>query len=160
MNLRFELSADAKIIRSVMQECKIGETVTYDTLSQAIGRDVRKFAKGPIVTCRRTLLNELNMVFECVPNEGYKRLSDCDIVRSIESDRRKVSRASGKSIRKLSCVDFAALNDQEKHAHTVAAAQFGAIQLFSKSSTTKRIESKVSSGDTTIPVADTIKLFT
>jgi hypothetical protein len=153
------MSADTKIIRSVLEECKIGDTVTYEQLSKAIGRDVREYAMGSITSARRGLLNDLRIVFAAVKNVGYIRLDDSAIVRSMERDRQHIARQSGKAIKKLECVDFDGLSDDGKKSHTVAAAQFGVLQMMSKPSATKRIEKQVVDSKT-LAIGETLKMFT
>lgn len=156
---QFQMSADTKIIRSVFDECEIGQLVTYEELTAAIGRDVREFARGSIATVRKALLKERRVVFECVQDQGYMRLNDSEIVASTERDRGRLYRASSRVIRKLGCVSFDKLADSEKVSHTVACAQFGAMQMFAKKSSAKRLEAKAKEESKPIAIGDTLKLF-
>jgi len=155
--MKFEKSADTKVIESVLAEAKIGDTITYETLSKAIGRDVRQFASGALNSARRTMLNEKGMVFGTENNVGLKRLDDSQIVNASEDDRRKMHRMSNRAIRKLGCVNFDGLSKENKQKHLTASAQFGALQMFSTASTNKKIEQKVE--EKTMPVGDVLKLF-
>lgn len=159
--MKFELSADTKVIRSVLEEAKVGDIVTYETLSKAIGRDVREFAMGAINSARRILLNEKRYVFECVQKIGYKRLDDSNIVKSMERDRRHIAKYSGRSLKKLECVAFNALSKEEQKTHTVAAAQFGVLRMMAKDAATKRIEERAVKANTaTLAIGETLGLFT
>lgn len=158
-NSRFQLSSDAMVLRSLLQEAKIGDTVTYEAMSKAIGRDVRVHAAGAMRTAMKQLLSESRYVFACVTNEGYIRMDDSQIVDSMESDRKKIARAAGRSIKKLECVDYKNLDDAKKREHVAASAQIGAIQMFSKASATKRIASAVKTDTTVLPIGETLRLF-
>ena len=153
-----EKSADTKILESVLAEATVGDLVTYETLSKAIGRDVRVFALPSLRSARHGLLKSKNMVFGCEANLGYRRLNDSQIVDSAELDRMKMKRAANRSINKLGVVDFDKLPPEKKKQHTVASAQMGAIALFSGKNATKKIAESVND-KTTIAIGETLKMF-
>jgi hypothetical protein len=153
-----EKSADTKILESVLAEATVGDLVTYETLSKAIGRDVRVFALPSLRSARHGLLKAKNMVFGCEANVGYRRLNDSQIVDSAESDRMKMKRAANRSIKKLGVVDFDKLPPEKKKQHTVASAQMGAIALFSGKNATKKIAESVND-KTTLAIGETLKMF-
>lgn len=157
--MNFEKSADTKILESVLSEAKVGDMVTYDVLSKAIGRDVRQFALPSLRSARQGLLNSKGMVFGVETNVGYKRLDDSEIVDSTESDRRRLKRAANRSIKKLSVVAFDNLTLEQKKKHTVASAQMGAIAMFSGKTAAKKIEAKVNDGKTTLAIGETLSMF-
>jgi hypothetical protein len=159
MSLRFQKSSDTKIIESVLAECEVGNTITYESLSRAIGRDVRTHALGALNSARKALLNDKGLVFSVEPNVGCVRLDDSAIVQSTESDRRRMQRTSTRALKKLSVVDFKSLDEATKKLHTTASAQIGAIAMFSQKSTSKKIESKLSGNAATLPIGETLKLF-
>lgn len=151
-------STDTKIIENVFAECKVGDVVTYDDLSKAIGRDVRKFASGAIQTAKKTMLKDHSMVFGTVRNVGFQRLQDEQIVDTFDNDRLRMQRIAKTSLGKLSTVKFDALNEDQKKRHVAASAQAGALAMFSQKSTSKKIESSVQS-TSTMAIGDTLKLF-
>lgn len=154
-----EKSADTKILESVLASAEIGQTITYEELSKAIGRDVRKFSVSALFSARRCVFNEHRMVFGVVRNVGLKRLDDKGIVNTSESDRMRLQRISNKSLRKLSVVKFEDLPQEAKRQHVVASAQFGAIAMFSSKSSTKKIEQRVNESTAVLPIGETLKLF-
>jgi hypothetical protein len=153
-----EKSADTKILESVLAEATVGDLVTYETLSKAIGRDVRVFALPSLRSARHGLLRDKKYVFGCEAGVGLRRLNDSQIVDSSESDRMKMKRAANRSIKKLGVVDFDKLPPEKKKQHTVASAQMGAIALFSGKSATKKIAEGVND-KTTIAIGETLKMF-
>ena len=156
--MQFEMSADAKILRSVLQESEVGQTITYDELSRAIGRDVRQHAISALGTARRGLLRERGYVFGVERNVGLTRLSDELVVDSIESDRRRLQRTANRSLRKLETVKFDELPEEKKKAHVVASAQLGVLSMFSKASSARKIESAVKD-QTSLAIGDTLRMF-
>jgi hypothetical protein len=159
MGLRFQKSSDTKILESVLGECEVGGIITYESLSKAIGRDVRAHALGALNSARKALLNDKGFVFSVEPNIGCVRLNDAAIVQSTESDRRRMQRTSTRALKKLSVVDFKNLDEPTKRMHTTASAQIGAIAMFSQKSTTKKIEAKLTGNAATLPIGETLKLF-
>jgi hypothetical protein len=157
--MNFEKSADTKILESALSEAVVGQLITYDELSKAIGRDVREFALPSLRSARQGLLKSKGMVFGVETNVGYRRLDDSQIVDSAESDRIKMKRAANRSIKKLGVVNFNALPEEKKKQHTVAAAQMGAIAMFSGKNATKKIAEKVNEGKTTLAIGETLSMF-
>lgn len=157
--MNFEKSSDTKILESALSEAKVGDMVTYESLSKAIGRDVRQFAIASLQSARRSLLKSKGIVFGVETGVGYRRLDDSQIVDSTESDRAKMKRAAKRSIRKLEVVNFDSLPPEKKKQHTVASAQMGAIAMFSSKSAAKRIESNVSESKTTLAIGETLSMF-
>ena len=100
-----EISIESTLLIDRLKTLEVDEVVTWDELSNLIGRDVRKEAYHNLGTARNRLLRDERMVFECVRKVGVKRLSDDGIVVSAESGLQRIKRASRRSFRKLSCAD-------------------------------------------------------
>jgi hypothetical protein len=156
--MRFEKSQDTKILESVLKGIEVGQTVTYEQLSKAIGRDVREHARSSLDTARRGVL-KLGIVFDVEQNVGLVRLNDAQIVNSTERDRKSISRKARHTLNKLSVAKYENLDDEAKRKHVTMSAQMGALQMFSAKSTTSKIESKVSNDTKELPIGETLKLF-
>ncbi len=154
-----EKSSDTKILETVLKEAKVGDTITYEALSKAIGRDVRTHAQGALNTARKTMLGN-GFVFGIERTIGLVRLNDVQIVDSIESDRLRVQRIGKRSITKLGKVKFELLDNEQKRKHTTMAAQMGAITMFALKSSTNKIESNVKANSETLAIGETLSLFT
>ena len=157
--MKFEKSNDTKIIESVLVEAEVGDLITYEDLTRAIGRDVRQFAQPSLRSARRGLLNTQGIVFGVETNVGLRRLNDDQIVDSTLYDRIRMKRAATRSIRKLSVVKFDELSDEKKRQHIVASAQIGAIEMFATRNATKKIEKKVDGSKERIAIGETLKMF-
>ncbi|MAT51520.1 MAG: hypothetical protein CMK32_10095 [Porticoccaceae bacterium] len=154
-----EKSSDTRIIESMLKAASVGQLITYDEISTAIGRDVRKHASSSLVTARRSLLLECGIVFGVERGVGLKRLDDEEIVDTTESDRVRILRASKRTLDKLSVVKFDSLPEDYKRQHVVASAQMGAISLFSKKTSAKKIATKVQKSTSEISIGETLSLF-
>jgi hypothetical protein len=157
--MRFEKSADTKVLENVLSEMKVGDMLTYAELSKAIGRDVRQFAIGALASARGSLLKEKKMVFAIERKIGIKRLDDNQIIDSTEADRLHMQRTGKKSLAKLASVSFENLSEEKKKQHVVASAQIGTIVMFSQKSSQKKIESKVNGSTSVLAIGETLKLF-
>ena len=158
--MMFEKSNDAKILESTLGQVQIGDTASYEDLSSAIGRDVRRFARSALQTARKRLLQDVGIVFGVAKNKGLVRLDDSQIIKTTEADRKKFNRQAKKTMQKLGVVKFDSLSDQDKMLHTIAAAQTGAMVLFSQASTTKKLAASVTTPADNLPLGETLKLFT
>ena len=157
--MNFEKSADTKVLESVLAEAEVGQLITYEEMSKAIGRDVREFALPSLRSARQGLLKTHRMVFGVEWNGGYRRLDDSQIVDTTESDRKRMKRLANRSIAKLSVVAFESLPADKQRQHTVASAQMGAIAMFSGKNATKKITEKVNEGKKTLAIGETLKMF-
>ena len=157
--MEFEKSADTKILENVLGGIEVGQLVTYEELSSAIGRDVRKHARSSLGTARRGLLSQKGFVFGVELNVGLIRLCDSDIIKSTERDRVHLQRTAKRSLKKLTVVKFDGLSADEKRAHIVASAQIGTIAMFAAKTSAKKIESRVTTDSKALPIGDTLKLF-
>lgn len=156
--MQFEKSKDTQLLESALKEVKVGETITYDQLSKAIGRNVREHAYPALRTARQGLVKS-GIVFGVEENVGLTRLNDKGIVESTEQDRKAISRRTRKTLEKLSVAKFENLDEETKRKHIAVSAQMGALQMFATKTATKKIESKVGNDSKVLPVGETLKLF-
>lgn len=154
-----EKSQDTKIIESVLAESQVGDLVTYDSLSKAIGRDVRKFAVGSIASARHSLLRDKRFVFGVERGKGLIRLADGQVVEAVQHDRMRVHRTAKRALKKLETVSFSELKESEKKQHIAASAQFGVLAMFANKTSSTRIEKAVESTANNLPIGETLKLF-
>ncbi len=156
--MKFEKSADTKVIENVLSEMQVGDLLTYEQISAAIGRNVREFAIAALYSARRGLQKTKRMVFACEEGVGIRRLDDSGIVGSVEFDRKAVLRRANRTMDKLACVNFEGLTESEKRKHTTAAAQMGVVAMFSSKASTRKIEGKINGKP--MAIGETLNLFT
>ena len=154
----FLKSNDTAIIENRLRSTKPGDLVSYAELSTLLGRDVNEFCRGNVVSARRTLIKE-SIFFDCVTNEGYKRLTNEEAVTAADHYRTRAKHAARRGMTQLENVPFDGLSDESKKKHVTLAAQLGAVDLFSSSRATKRIESAVTDASNKMALGETLKLF-
>lgn len=148
----FQLSADSKALIDVLSSARVGELVPYATLNRAIGRDVRQF-RGAINTALSILEKEHQRVFSCVPTEGYKRLSDKEIIGTADGYTQKIRRAAKRSARKLACVKFDDLPPEQQLAHNARMTVMAMVSETTSLAAVKRVEAAVSDSNAALPAA-------
>jgi len=155
---RFEKSADTAVIENMFLQASVGDVISYDDMTRALGRDVRTHCASNVQSAKR-LAEAAGIVLGSIKNVGYQRLDDSQIIDTAESSRKRIMRKSRRSLRRLSSVEFAKLSDDDKRKHTTFAAQMGAMNYFSTATTKKKIASNVNGKDV-LAIGDTLKLFT
>ena len=153
-----EKSADTKVVEHRLRNTTVGEIVTYAELSKLLGRDVREYCKSNVQSARRSLVNE-SIFFDCVANEGFKRLNNEEAVLASDHYRTRARKAARRGLTHLVHVPFDQLSDESKKKHLAMSAQLGAIDLFSSTKSARRIETAVAETKTTMAIGETLKLF-
>jgi len=154
-----ELHTDTRILYNTLESKIIKEgndSVSYDELSKAIGRDVRQEARGLLNTARKHIEREHHITLEVVRNEGIKKTTDyCGLME-------KTTGHIGKQGRRTVSRVLNAINGQQLNSATAARlSQLGAINLFTRPKTVKRLEEHISSHERKeLATAETLKLFT
>ncbi len=77
-----EMGSDTKALIELLRGAEEGETITYGTILDVVGFDVRN-RRGPILTAFKRLRADENMHFDCVRNEGYRRLTHAEAARTL-----------------------------------------------------------------------------
>lgn len=156
-----ELSIDSQLLAKLLREVEPNGVITYEQMNGQINRDCSPGGKayGCLMTARRIVQREDQIVFDAVPNEGLKRLTNDDIARAGDGFVARIRRAARRGIRVLACVKFESLSNEDKIAHSASASQLGVLSEVAKASSTKRIASAVKESQEKLPVGKTLELF-
>ncbi len=153
---RFQRSADTSLIVTLMGKAEVGELVSYAAIEKILGRNPQTH-RQPADSAMRILLNEEGKVFECVANEGFRRLSDTEVVGSTNSIRERQHRLAGKALKRLGTVNMTNLDeDSRRHFLTHSSIQ-GAMRHATSAKSQKVIESRVNGNSQQLAVAMTLK---
>ena len=155
----FQVSLDTQKIQEKLEPCEFNVVVAYDELNRLIGRNVQKEARGNLNTAIYRLLRDKRIRFETIRNVGVRRIGDAAIVDAGQAGVQKIQRTSRRELDKIGCANFEKLSDGKKKEHLALSASLGATNLLSKPSSIKRIEGKATQTQETIPMADTLALF-
>jgi len=109
-----ELSADAAILIAEFSRRNKGDTVTYDELQALIGWDVRT-NRGILRTVRNRLLRDHAKVLDAVHTQGYRILTDAEIVEGrLGRDREQRRRSACRSKLRAGAVNLSELNERQR----------------------------------------------
>lgn len=144
---------------SALDGLAVGEIIDYETLSAAIGRDV-KACRYLLYKARDQLLKS-RKVFGCITGQGLQRLSDAEIVDTSVHRFKRIRRAARKGARVLSSIgDFDALTPHDKTRHNVAISVLGAIAYVSAPSNLNRLRHSCSNSKPHhLPIKHTLQLL-
>lgn len=155
----FQLSPDTRRIADKFLSMQPGEQVTYAELNALIpGQNVQGRARGLMDTARRLVREEARIVIECVHGIGMQRLVNDDIPGTGAHHTRAARRQCTVGSEKLACADFAALTSEKQSQLNAHMAIFGAIKLFTRASSFKRLE-KASTDAAPLVTDKVLKLF-
>jgi hypothetical protein len=148
-----ELSVDVQVLMKHLQQVAIGETVTYDSLSSLIRRDVQRAARHLLDSARNRLERDEHVLFAPVIGVGLKRLDDVGVVATGQRGIQHIRRAARKVTRRLTqCVQhYDQLPAEQQRTHNLALAQAGVLAHMTQSGVEKRIASKVPDVASTVP---------
>lgn len=148
-----QLSIDTKTIQDRLMKVEVGDVVTYQELTDLIGRDVQVSARGNLTSAMRRLVAD-GIVFACVRGEGVKRLSDSEIVGVGPDTIAKMRRASNRARQKLAAVnDFNALPRDVQVTHNLSMSVLGIMSHMTRGTTVKRLEAKIEQSQQALPLA-------
>ena len=157
-NGRYIKSADTSVIENRLRKTEPGDVVTYSELSELLGRDAIVHCRSNIASARHTLVKE-SIFFDCVTNEGYRRLNSEEAVTASDHYRTRARKAARRGLLHLQNVPFDGLTDESKKKHNTMAAQLGAIELFSSTKSGKKIETAIKDTSHKMAIGETLKLF-
>ncbi len=157
---QFEVSSDTRFLSHAFEQAKPGEVVTFEALSAAIGRDVRKFAVSALHSALRIQVNE-GRVFEAIKNQGYQRLTDADIIRTqAAKGLSKIGRIAKRTTRKVLNVDYEALSKADQTQHNTQISMLGAVGHLSKPKALNLLQGKVADKGAQLAIGETLGLMT
>lgn len=152
-----ELSIDTQTIERLLAVVAVGEMLSYDVMTEAIGRDVQNGARHILKSACLRLLRDQQMVFAPVWGQGIKRLDDIGIVGTGVSTLKRVHNLARRGARTLAAVqDFNALPNETKVKHNLMAAQLGMLSQITSGRLAKKLEAATSAASTPMP---TMKLL-
>ena len=159
MNLTSKNAADVQAIVDAMNELKIDETITYEELTEIVGRDIRNHRYIMTQARNRLLLNR--KIFGCITNVGYKRMNDSEIVESSHGIIHSIHNKARKQVKSLTAVDWQSLTNNNRVNLNIHISVLGAIAHATTPSTIAKLSPACtnSNGIYGLPTEKTLKLL-
>jgi hypothetical protein len=137
------LSVDAQEIYKRLVKLAEGETITYQELSDIIGRDIQKH-RNCLYTAYKMALKENRMVFDTIRDEGIRRLKNDEIPNVIGTySITRIRRTSRRGATKIVAADYNSLSNEMKVKHNAHLSVLGAFIQMTKQKAIERIETAV-----------------
>lgn len=140
---KFRASNDRVELARLLATLEVGDEITYDTLSQAIGRDVQNDGRSVLERARYTLERDQRRVFGVMLGLGLRRLNDREIVATSDRVRAHIRRSARKGARTVLCAEYEALPREDQTKHNVALSIFGLLEQMTGDKAYKRIQTGV-----------------
>ena len=131
-------SINATNLAKKLIELAVGESLTYAQINALIGRDVQQH-RHILNTARNIARREKNMLFDCVHNEGVKRLTDEEII-NINSARpfERIKSAAKIGVKNIQCATN--LTNDQRITQNATISMLGTIAHFTKSNSIDNVK--------------------
>lgn len=153
------MSVDAQVLAEALQRVKPGEAISYQELSDAIGRDIRNGAHYVLSSARKYLEREERIVFDVVQAQGLVRLNDEQIALTSMRSIRHVHRTVRRGRQRLLAADYNSLSKQAQTVHNTNLSVMGVMEHVTKPSQVKKLSAKVESGGKALAFQKTLEAF-
>ena len=156
----FQMSIDTRQLYERLKQASVGETVTYQELSEIVGRDVRGRAYSNLLSARRRCMRQDAIVFGTVQKVGLQRLDDGGVVGTAEGAMSRIRRQARRAGITLSCVrDFDALPIEAQTKHNAAMSLLAVVSRITQNSAMKQLEKHVGETKKELPLTKTLEFF-
>jgi hypothetical protein len=139
-----EVSSETLRCEAVLAALKVGESVSYEMLRAAMGRDPQKDGRWLLASARRRLLREKAMVFDCIPGEGVKRLGDVEMIGHGDNVLQRIRRSARRGMNVvLSVENFVGLPENLKLKHNTTAVVLGSVAVLTGRPGQRKLAGKI-----------------
>lgn len=153
-----ELSLDTKVLAERLAELQPDEVVSYQELSDLIGRAVNGGTSN-LGSARRFVQREYGIVTDVVRGQGIKRLTAPGIVATQQPARAAIRRRLRRTIKKIHLADDERLTREERQEKYSFIALGGTLQHFLKPATAQAVKAEIGEGQT-IAVGKVLEILT
>lgn len=139
-----EVSSETLKCESLLAALKVGESVSYQMLKAAMGRDPQENGRGLLTSARRRLLREKAMVFGVMPGEGVKRLGDVEMIGHGDDVLTRIRRSARRGMTVVLAVEnFAGLPESLKLKHNTTAVVLGSVAVLTGRPGQRKLAGKI-----------------
>lgn len=157
----FERSIETSELIKKLSVLKQGDLIKYSDLATTAMGDCSPggIKYHYLLSARRALLNQHNMLFRAIPNEGLERLVDAQIVaRSIKKLTNITRRAKGE-MRILTFCDFDKLTPEQRLTHNTNMSVLNVMKTVGQADKVNKIKNQIGNMGNRLEIAETIEAF-
>ena len=152
-----------KTLASLLEEVSIGETISYQRLSEAISMDVQNGAYGYRASAQNFLRREYGIVFDVQRGIGLIRVGGPGKTDVAESKIRRGVSAFGRAKRTLATVgraEYQAMTNRQKAEWNSTTAVVGLMEITASAKVRRKIEKKATELHDVPSLDDALKALT
>lgn len=153
-----ENAADIEALTACLTAASIGESISYETLSAAIGRNVHS-CWWLLTSAREEAEKATGNLFATVRGEGVKRLTADEIPGVGLASMQKIRRTARRTITRLDTVRTNDLPESDAQKIIAHKSQLGAIALVADGRKSSALAGEVKATGTTIPAGRVLEVF-
>ncbi len=153
----FQRSPDTRFLVQKLRTVKVGELISYEDLATEVVKPIARI-RNALISARRILLREENIVFDVERDIGLRRLTDTQIVGTATKSARHIRRTARKAVQTLQAVaDFSALPRDDQMRHSASVSVFGAVAEMTMERGLSKLQKAVD--EKALPFAATLEAF-
>lgn len=129
-------TADRIACYEILETAERGEVITYNRLSKACGRDIRKFRSG--LDSARDRLLEIGIVFQTVRGVGLRRMEPAEHVRDAQATVIGVRRKAQKGLKRAAAAQVDEMTSAQRIEHAAMSTALGSAAKTTRYATLQR----------------------
>lgn len=154
----FQMSVDSRLIYQTLVKATVGQTFTYEALSEITSRKVDS-SSGCLRTAMLRALRDKGFVFASLRLVGVKRLADTEIVDEGTQSSDRIRRMSKRSVERLTKVNFETLSREKQAEHSARVSIMATVGHMTAQKQFHRVEDAAAKAGRELPIAATLALF-
>lgn len=152
-----QFSPDTSALEARLEKLGPGEVVPYSELTELIGRDVQRGARGNLSAAMRRLEKKGAMCV-CLRRVGVMRLTDATLATDYgERGVAKIRRMAKRTARRVAMADDASLTGEDRARRNVTVSQCGALALAAGKSARTALQAANATG--VVPAGKVLELM-
>lgn len=102
--LHLERSWETDVLVETLLAVPVGETISYQQLSEACGQNVQGEARGKLVSALSILERDHSVLFDSVRAFGYQRCTPTGVVKKATGAIRRIHRSAKRGLVRTECI--------------------------------------------------------
>lgn len=153
-----EQAVDTRLLIGLLSKAEVGQVFSYQELGKHLGRRVEG-STGNLISARRALERDYQIVFGTIWGQGIKRLSDAEIIALGDKLPGRVRRLARRTIKKITIARDEALTNEQIVHRNAAVSMAGVLMHVATKSGMAKLEKAVQVNAGELPVGKTLELF-
>jgi hypothetical protein len=156
----FEASADAKLLADLLRKAQPGETVEYQTMNDLIRGNVQGDDRGKLYTAMKWLRDEDGILFQCIPKQGYVRLTDQQAAENLgRVATKKTQEAAKRGLQNIRAINVAQVDENGRVEMAMRGTMLSIQYYAGKDATGRKLLPKVRDSGHDLPTKEALDIM-